>query len=449
MTFRFGVLLLSVLAGGSLYAQSPTMSLDDAIQVALRQNKDVQIARLAIDKADAQVDEALGNALPTINLNAQYNRNTQVPIFFVPNFNDPSAGLQAIQAGLDNAYTVGANFQQILFNSAVFTGIGASRIYADAAREQYRAQVAGVVTEVKRRYYGALAAQEFARIAKVTLENTQKNFDNVDALFKEGLVAEYDQIRASVMVENVRPQLTQANAGYANAKAALMTYLAMDIDQEDVSLSIDGLQDPTGVPNEADAAKLALENNFDVQALELQLQVLDEIVTVNRSTYYPTLTLLGNWQNNGQSNEFSNWLNASTSFVGVRFDFNIFNGTRTIAQVQQAKVDYLTAEQQLQNLKNLVRLQVRTVVNEIVSALERIQAQQSTVDQALRGVEIARLRYSEGTGNLLEVNDAETALARAQVNRLQALLDYHTNRAEYDRVTGQVPAEYLTIKGDN
>ncbi len=448
MTARIGVLLLTLLVGRSVFAQAPSMSLNDAIEIALQQNKEVQIARLAIDKADAQVDEALGNALPTINVNAQYNRNIQVPIFFVPNFNDPSAGLQAIQAGLDNAYTVGANFQQVLFNSAVFTGIGASRIYADAAREQYRARVATVITEVKRRYYGALAAREFVRIAAATLENASQNYETVDALFKEGLVAEYDQIRAGVAVDNIRPQLTQAKAGYANAKAALLTYLAQDI-EADVELTLDGLEDPTAVPNESDAVDQALANNFDIQALELQLQVLDEIVTVNRSTYYPTLTLQGNWQNNGQSNEFSNWLNASTSFVGVRFDFNIFNGTRTIAQVQQAKVDYLTAEQQLQNLRNLVHLQVRTVVNDLASAVERIQAQQSTVEQAQRGFEIARLRYTEGTGNLLEINDAETALARAQVNRLQALLDYHTSRAEFDRVTGQIPAEYLTIQEDN
>ena len=418
MTARIGVLLLTLLVGRTALAQAPTMSLDDAIDIALKQNKDVQIARLAIDKADAQVDEALGNALPTININAQYNRNLQVPVFFVPSFTDPSAGLQAIQAGLDNAYTVGANFQQVLFNSAVFTGIGASRIYADAARERYRAQVATVVTEVKRRYYGALAAREFVRIAEATLENAQQNYETVDALFKEGLVAEYDQIRASVAGDNLRPQPKQASAGYANA----------------------------GVPNESDAVDQALANNFDIQALELQLQVLDEIVTVNRSTYYPTLTLQGNWQNNGQSNEFSNWLNASTSFVGVRFDFNIFNGTRTLAQVQQAKVDYLTAEQQLQNLRNLVHLQVRTVVNDLASAVERIQAQQSTVEQAQRGFEISRLRYTEGTGNLLEINDAETALARAQVNRLQALLDYHISRAEFDRVTGQIPSAYLTIQ---
>ena len=447
MTARIGVLLLTLLTGGSVLAQSPAMNLDDAIQTALRQNKDVQIARLAIDKADAQVNEALGNALPTVNVNAQYNRNTQVPVFFVPNFQDPSSGLQPIQAGLDNSYTVGANFQQVLFNSAVFTGIGASQIYADAAREQYRAQVATVVTEVKRRYYGALAAKEYVRIAQATLDNAQQNFETVDALFGEGLVAEYDQIRARVAVDNIRPQLTQAQAGFANAKAALLTYLAMDVEQ-DVELSGDDLDDPTAVPNESDAVTQALANNFDVQALELQLEVLDEIVTVNRSTYYPTLTLLGNWQNNGQSNEFSNWLSASTSFIGVRFDFNIFNGTRTMAQVEQAQVDYLTAEQQLENLKNIVHLQVRTVVNDLASAVERIQAQQSTVEQAQRGFEISRLRYTEGTGNLLEVNDAETALARAQVNRLQALLDYHTSRAEFDRVTGQIPAEYLTIEGD-
>ena len=446
MTARIGVLILFVL--GTLvapgFAQDNVMSLDQAIDVALRQNKNVQIARLAVDKADAQVTEATGNALPSINLSAQYNRNLQVPVFFVPDFNNPSGDLQAIQAGLDNSYSVGANFSQILFNSAVFTGIGASRIYADAAREQYKASVADVVTEVRRRYYSALAARQLVTISSATLENAQQNLNTVEALFSEGLVAEFDQIRASVAVENIRPQVTQSEASYNNALAALLTYLAMDID-ETVVLTDDDLGDPTAVPNESDAVSEAMANNYDIQALELQVQVMDEIVTVNRSTYYPTLTMIGNWQNNGQSNEFSNWLNASTSFVGVRMDFNIFSGLQTVAKVDQAQIDYLQAEQRLEDLKNNVRLQVRMVVNDIQSALDRIASQQSTVDQAQRGFDISRVRYTEGTGNLLEVNDAETALARAQVNRLQALFDYYTRRAEYDRITGQVSNEYLKL----
>ncbi|HCN04040.1 MAG TPA: hypothetical protein DIS79_00345, partial [Bacteroidetes bacterium] len=130
MIRRFGVVVALVLSGlGGLVAAPRQLTLDDAITIALRENKKVQIARLGVEKAKSQVREAFGNALPSLDLTAQLNRNTQVPIFFIPNFEDPSAGLTPIRVGLNNQYFVTAQARQILFNSAVFTGIGASKIY--------------------------------------------------------------------------------------------------------------------------------------------------------------------------------------------------------------------------------------------------------------------------------------------------------------------------------
>lgn len=441
------IVLLIVLLGSTTamgFGQRRTLSIRDAVHIAIKQNKDLEVARLGIQKADAQVLEARGNALPSLNVGAQYNRNIKVPVFFIPNFQDPSAGLQAVEAGLANSYSVSASASQVLFNAAVFRGIGASRIYADAAREQYRSTAAGVVTETLRRYYGALAAKEFVTIAESTLNNAEQNYATVDALFGEGLVAEFDHIRARVAVDNIRPQVTQARAAYATATAALLTYLSMNI-ADSVDLSPDGLADPTAVANESDAIQQALANNYSIQALEMQLQVLDELVALNQSAYYPALTAIGNWQNFGQSAGFDSWLSASTAFVGVNLSFNVFNGFQTMAKVEQATADYLQAEQQLANLKNVIQLQVRASINDLQSALERITAQQSTVEQAQRGFDIARIRYTEGTGSLLEINDAETALARARVNRLQALYDYYLARAQYDLVTGSISEELLSV----
>jgi outer membrane protein len=446
MATRIGSILLMFTLMGTLgVGAERELSLDEAISIALKQNKDVLIAKLNVDKADAQVREAFGNALPTVNLSASYNRNIQVPVFFIPDFSGNTGEFQAIRAGLNNSYLVGAQATQVLFNSAVFSGIGAAGIYAEGAREQYRAAVAKVVTEVKSRYYGAMAAREFVRIAEATVENARQNYETVSALFKEGLVAEFDQIRASVALENIRPQLTEARAGYNNAVSALSTYLAMDL-KDTIRPMVGQLDDIRAIPEEAAAVQLALENNYDLKVLKKQLELLDAVVDVNRSTYYPSLSLIGNWQNQGQSNTYSDWLNASSSFVGLNFQFNIFNGLRTISKVEQARVDYLTMREQYENMKNIVRLQVRTALNDLRSALERIEAQRSTVQQAQRGFEISRIRYTEGTGSLLEINDAEVALARSELNRTQALLDYYTRRAEFDRVVGDVPAQYLQLE---
>ena len=444
MAVRLGAFLAMFIAF-SATAESAfrELTLEEAIELAIKQNKEIAIARLSIDKADAQVNEAFGNALPTVSLSASYNRNIQLPVFFITT---EGGQVQSLQIGADNNYVMGAQASQILFNSAVFTGIGAANIYADGAREQYKAAVAKVVTEVKRLYYGALAARQYVNIAEATLTNAQQSYETVNALFKEGMVAEYDNIRANVAVENVRPQVTEARAGYNNAVSALATYLAISL-VDSIEVVSGQLDDLKPLPEEAVAIKSAMENNYELKALEYQLQVLDAIVDVNRATYYPSLTLIGNWQNQGVKNdELSVWNSVSTSFVGLNFQFNIFNGLRTIAKVEQAQVDYLTAQQQYQNMENIVQLQVRTSVNNLRSALERIDAQRSTVEQAQRGLDIARIRYTEGTGNLLEINDAEVALARAQVNRLQALLDYYTRRAEYERVVGEVPPRYLQIQ---
>ncbi|MFZ9870945.1 MAG: TolC family protein, partial [Candidatus Kapaibacteriota bacterium] len=222
------------------------------------------------------------------------------------------------------------------------------------------------------------------------------------------------------------------------------TYLSMNM-KDSVELSSDGLADPTAVANESEAIDQALAHNYSLQALDLQLRVLDEVVALNQSAYYPALTAIGNWQNFGQSAAFDSWLSASTAFVGVNLSFNVFNGFQTMAKVEQATADYLQAEQQLANLKNVIQLQVRAAINDLQSALERITAQQSTVEQAQRGFEIARIRYTEGTGSLLEINDAETALAQARVNRLQALYDYYLARAQYDLVTGSIREELLSV----
>jgi outer membrane protein TolC len=445
MLLRISTISLFLLAFGVIaYGNVRDLSLDEAVQIALKQNKNVQIARLAVIKADAQSQEAVGNALPTLTLAANYNRNILAPVFFIPNFTDPSAGVAPVRFALNNDYNVTASISQVLFNSAVFTGIGAANIYSEAARAQFRSVVAEVVTETKKRYYGALASKEFTDISQSTLDNAQQNYDNISKLFAEGLVAEFDKIRAQVTVDNIRPTVTDAKSGYANAVSALMQYLDLDF-SDTIRPVLSGISDPEAVPSEDSSFKAAMSANYELRTLELQKQVLDRIIDVRRSEYYPTLSLNGRWSNQGQSDTYTNWVAASTAVVGIGFTFNIFSGLRVMAKVEQAQADYETVRQQYELLKDGIRLQVRTIINKMRSALDRIQAQQSTIEQAQRGYDISRIRYTEGTGSLLEINDAEVALARARVNRLSALLDYYSTRSDYDRTVGHVSDRYMSM----
>lgn len=425
-----------------VFAQDNLLTLDQAIQTAIRQNRDVQLARLGIEKADAQVNEAVGLALPSVTVNAGYNRNIQAPIFFITSTNAGNTTTTAIKTGLANAYSISGQINQTIFNSAVFKGIGASKIYSTAAEARYNAAVATVVTETKKKFYQALVAKEYREISLATLKNAEENYKNIDALFNEGLVAEFDRIRAGVMVDNIRPQVTEAEAGHSNAVSALMTYLAMDFDQP-IEPVVPSLEVNLVIPDEDSSIVRALRENLDLKALALSLSVSNEITSIYRSEYFPTVNLFGNWQNQGQSDQYSNFVSASSAVVGVNLSLNLFNGMRTQSKVEQANVDYLTLRTQHSQLSDAIRLSVRTIINQMTSAKRRIEAQKSTVTQAQRGYDISRIRYTEGTGSLLEINDAETSLSRAKVNSIQALFDFHSMKAEYDRVCGLVDPKYF------
>jgi outer membrane protein TolC len=422
-------------------ASARPLSMDEAIKLALGYDKQLRVARQNVTKASEKVREAYGYATPTLNITGTYIRNLQAPVFFLPNFTDPSAGFQTVRVALDNQYNAQAQLQQVLFSSEVITGIGASKIYEDAASEQYYATVATTIAETKKRYYNALAAAAFVRIAKATLENVQSTSDNIQKLFAEGLVAEFDAIRANVAVENVRPQVTQAEAGYKTAMDALKISLGLPV-SETLELTETIEENVPPLPDEAGLVKQALDSNYDIQALELQKQVVDAYTDLYRAEYYPTLAAFGTLQNQGQSDNFDSFLNATSSNVGLNLSMSL-NFFKTDARIQQAKIDYENISRQAEALRDGVVLQTRALWNMLESARERILAQSKNVDQAQRGVDIAGIRYREGTGSLLEVNDAEYALATAQLNRVSALYDYYVSKTELDRVTAGFDPVYF------
>lgn len=420
-----------------------SITLDDAIAITLKQNKSVQVARLNVDKAKAQVSEALGNALPSLGVTAGYTRNLQSPVFFLPNFEDPSKGPTAVAIALKNQYQVQAQATQIIFNSAVFTGIGASKLYRQAAEAQLVAAEAQAITDTKKRFYDALLTRELDTIARATLANAEETSRTIAALFKEGLVAEFDQIRSEVALDNIRPLVTDAELAYSNAVGALVVQLGLEPNDSITPVGEFTDAEITTLSHDA-ATQRALQANYELKALDYQMRVMKEFIDVNRSDYYPTISLFGLVQNQGQSNTFSDWVSATSSAVGLNFSINLFNGFKTKSKVEQSSVDYLSMQQRLAQLSDFTRFQVRTSISTLQSARLRIVAQRSTIRQAERGLEISRIRYNEGTGSLLEISDAETALARARVNRVQSLHDYVVAIAEYERVVGLVNPGYLT-----
>ena len=441
--FSFVLAVIAVSTSGfGAQQQKRILTVDEAIKIALQKNQDLTSARLEVEKANAQVNEAIGTALPTLSFTGRYSRALKKPVFFLPDFDDLNSGRTIpIEIGSDHSIEMTISAQQILFNSAVFTGVGASKIYQNAAKEMYRARQLETVTKVRKAFYSVLLANEVAEMMRENLINAEDNLKNVRLMKNQGLVSEYDELRATVGVENLRPVVIQAENNYALSIDGLRVTMGVGLTEEyQVQGSFTFTAVDAGILS--DAMETVLQNNPSLGAMRHQVDVNKAFVSIQRSNYLPTLAAFGNYQYQTAQND----LKISTrdfigsSVIGLQLSVNLFEGLQTNARVDQAKVEVRKSEEQLSSVENNIRTAVHSVILQLQQSQKRIDAQGKTVEQAERGYQIATTRFTSGSGTQLEVNDAQLALTQAKVNRMQAMYDYVIASAELDQLLGRLPA---------
>lgn len=418
-------------------AQERIVTLDEAISLAIENNRDLEITRLEIDRADNQVREAIGNALPDVSAAGTYSHALKKPVFFLPDFSEPESGrIIPIEIGANHSYQMGFTAQQILFNAAVITGVGTSKVYAQAAREVHRSAYNSTVSNVKRAFYTVLYTKEVLALTQASLKNAEQNENQARILFEQGIVSNYDLIRANVKTENTRPVVTESERNVQLAKNNLKIVLGISADER---IDVDGALVFEAVDSVyvGSAEATLRERNATLKALELQAQVNDELVDIYRAEYLPTLSAFGNYQWQAQNDALS-----STSFndfvassqVGLSLSVNLFNGFRTTARVDQARIEYMKSQEQFQQTRDVFETRIQNIRYRLEEAARRVQSQTRTVEQAQKGYDIAMTRYSSGSATLLEANDADLALAQARVNRVQAVFDYQLARIDLEEL---------------
>jgi len=339
-----------------------------------------------------------------------------------------------------NNYESQIQVLQPLFNSTVLRGIGASRRYHNLAEEELQRTISSTILDVKRSFYAVLLTKEMYEIALASFENATGNLRNVKAAYGQGLVAEFDLLQAEVQVENIRPMVLQSENALKNAMDGLKIVLGID---QDTVIDVVGEMVYTAgpVPDAELTIADAFRGNYGIKSLEIKRDVDRAFIDYYQSEYWPVLYAFGNYTRAGSDDRY-NFQNYSSSIVGVTISFNLFNGGRTRQRVQQAKVTMNQTEQQLHQYRDYVAMQVRSKINDLRRVQSILEAQERNVELAGRAYDIAVVRYREGTGNQLEVQNADMALRQARTNRLNSVYDYIIARAELDHLAGRINEMY-------
>ncbi len=445
--------------------------LADLVRLALDKNRDLTMARETFVTAQEQVSEAWSNVMPTVDLNASYQRNLAPPVSFLPAeiFGGQPGEYVPVQFGADNQWNSTLSIEQPLFRPNVIVALGAARRFETLQEEVVRGSEQAVVTQVRTGYYQLLLAEEQERLTGNSVRRVRESLEETRALNRAGLAGDYDVLRLEVELANLEPNLRRASNAVLQARRQLAVLVnvedhetleirgalaAMDLNDIEAN-SPENLEVLTfngaviGGLEQVQAAleaglTRAVEQRSDLRQLGLTEELRHTEMRAEQAAYLPEVSLFGSYvitaQQNGSANFFgSPETRASSRFVGLRVSIPIFQGLSRDARVDQKRAALRAARANSEQGVQAAQSQVRTIMEAVEEAYLRATAQELAVGQAERGFEIASAQYAEGLGSQLELTDAEVALRQSEFNYAQAVYDYLVARAQFDEATGQVP----------
>lgn len=435
------------------------LSIEGAIRLAIKQNSDLESVRLDVKRSDARVLEAWGYAMPSVDVSGQYMHFLDKPVSFFPDVflygfmkeidsTIPKPTGKLVPVSFTPGFTASASLsvKQILFNGAIFVGIGAAQVYSNLARDIFQVKQVETVTKVKKAYYSALLAHEALELMRSSLKNAEDNLKNVQLMKDQGIVSEYDELRASVGVENLRPVVIQSETNFNLARDALRNTIGIST-KEDFKLADSLHFTHVDASLFERAEELVQDMNPNINVVKRQIELNGAIISAERSNYLPTIAAFGSYQYQAAMNKFNFSTNDfyKSSQFGLSVSLNLFQGLQTYARVQQAQLDKLKSEEQLNSLEKNLQTALHSILGNLQQAKKRVEAQEKTVDMAERGYKIVTTKFLNNSATQLEVNDAQLALTQSKVNRIQAVYDYLNAAADLDQLIGRLPSYVIEM----
>ena len=433
------MILLGALSFSAAEAQM-TLSLDQAIEIALSDNPTIVVAGLEVERYDYVKKQTVSALYPKLDVSGQYSYALR-----------KQEMAQGLAFGGKNTLNATASLSLPLFVPSVYRQMKLNDTQMALAVESARASRIDMIAAVRAAYYNVLLAEQSMEVLNEAIKTTEEVVQNTKNLYDAGLAAEYDYITAQVQLSNLKPQVIQAQNGIDLTKRQLKIYLSIPEEtQISVVGSLDDFRDEVLLGADYD---VDLANNTTMKTLELQSEMLEHQEKLIQTTRMPTIAAFGQISYIGQepsnlgglmggmaggagaASDKKLWWQYPIT-LGAQISIPIFSGFSKTNQLREVRNQQAQLEIQREYTERGIMLQVQASINNLLSARETMMANELTVEQAQKAYDISLSRYNAGAGTILELNSSQLTLTQAQLNYSQSIYDYLSAHSEYEKALG-------------
>lgn len=397
------------------------ISLDIAIELAYRNNEELRIALLQLERAQAGLRAEQAALLPTVDLTADLQNTNQTSLGV-----STDESFTTLRGTVRSDYDLGLSGERSARLQAAQQQVRLAELKVEQTREELRLNTIND-------YYAVQQAIADIRINQAFLDEAQRNLRDTQLREEVGVGTRFDVLRADVQVANARQTLTQAlsQRQITQRQLARRLNISPTIDLTTLAVEIAGtwplsLEETIvqAYQNRAELEQFLVER--DLNQAQRQLQLTATRPNLSLFAQYEVQSLLD--APAGRQN------NTDDGFaLGARLAWRLFDGGAASARARQSDRDIAIDEAEFESARNTIRVQVEEAYYTLQANQANITTANLAVKQATEAQDLANLRFNAGVGTQLDVLSATRELTQAQGNFLRAVLDYNRALARLER----------------
>lgn len=476
------ILILSLIIFTPCSFAQQKVNMQDVINIALMNNDKIKQYNEKLKQKEFQDLQSWGNFLPVVNITGSYNHMDDPLTMDLNPIRQAMITLQANnQVEFANIYTLlqgkpaltdaaraqyyknfygqldgklpqfTAELKKQDYKSASFTAVQpifmggkllAAKNYSRDEKESATIELTQVKNEItaeaSTNYLNVVFLQDLVKTRENVLADVLKHRDRAKKLFDEGVIANYNVLRAEVAVSEAERNLLADKNKLKVAYLALKTTLGMELNEDltvEDTLVYAPIQDSL-----VNLEKSASVKQPVLQMISIKKDAAKQNFNVERSNFLPTIAAFGKYE------LYPQYLSALEPrwVVGVQASFNIFNGFKDYSKLQAAshlekEVQYIELDAQRK-----INLLVNKNYSDVIDARDRYEKSSSSISLAKENLRLNEKRFESGLGTSLEVIDAQLSLEKANIDSKNAVYDYYKALVQLYQSTGE-PETVLSI----
>jgi outer membrane protein len=433
------------------------LTLDQAVQTAIKQNPNILNAEAEIKRTRGVVLEVSAQSYPQITVGNSFTQ-TQKQLLLdggppdasssststsgsggASSVGSSSAASAAEKDPMTQAWAVSVTVSQLIYSGGqVGAAIHIAKYAQDSSIYSLRDIVDTTIADTRSQFYAVLLDRAIINVQEENINLLTSQLKDQQNRFQAGTVPRFNVLQADVALANVRPQLIQARDDYQVALLNLARTLGIN------SSELGGMPpiNPVGVlttdekPQALNTSlQLAQERRPFLKAQREQVMIQIENIKVALAGYQPRLSADGGYEM--RNSEYSKSLTDYVTgwFYGVEGSWNVWDSGETYGRVKQAKAQLAEAKSNYDDAVRQVDVEVQQALDQVQEALDTITSQEKAIEEAQEALRLADERLTAGAGTQLDVLSAQVALTQSRTTLVQAQYNYNIAMAQFDRVT--------------